>query len=421
MNNVIKIGQIGIGDDPYTAADFEAELALADPSQPLTLDIHSEGGSVWEGFRMYNLAKEWTGPIVGRVQCAAFSIASYLLMACDEIEIADNGWIMIHNPYAAAEGDATELAKNANLLADLREKMVVAYSERTGLPPGAVGDMMDNEVYLGAEQAIEMGFANRTIDHVAAPRALQPQASAKRSNSLPVAVLASLYGRTPGNDQPAAEPKEDTVPKEILTPKMIRRSFPNASDGFIIKCMDDEMAMEDVGKEYANEMAGDNASLKDQLAAAMQENAELKEQMAMMNPSAMDPNAMDDEMYDGEMAMDDMAMDANAYHNPGEDLGGGGSRGPHARQAARVPQARRRVNPAARQTRRANVPGLAPVAGAGGNSAPVDPTKEFNKIVEEFKAKGHSPARALILANQQAPKLRAAHVEAYNRNRVAVR
>lgn len=391
MNNVINIGQIGIGDEPYTAADFEAQLSQADTSQPLILDIHSEGGSVWEGFRMFQLAQKWPGRIVGQVQCAAFSIASYLLMACDEIEIADNGWVMIHNPYAAAEGDATELTKNAELLGQLRDSMIVAYSERTGISPDEIGELMDAESYLGATQAIELGFADRTIAHVSAPRALKPQASAKRSNRLPVAVLASLYGRPPGKTQQAETPKEDTVPLTI-TPKMIRASFPKASNEFIIKCMDEEMAMEDVGEEYAKAMGEENTSLKDQLAKAMEEITAMK---AMMDPSAMDPNAEMDPN-----AMDDN-MDPNAYHNPGEMLGGGGA------------QARSRVNPVAGSR---TAPGLAPVAGVSGNVPAKDPTKEFNDLVDTFKAKGMSGAKALIMANKQAPKLRAAHIEAYNAN-----
>lgn len=399
MNNVINIGQIGIGENPYTAADFEAQLSQADESQPLVLDIHSEGGSVWEGFRMFQLATAWPGKIVGKVQCAAFSIASYLLMACDEIEIADNGWVMIHNPYAAAEGDATELTKNANLLADLRESMIVAYSERTGISADEVGELMDAESYLGAKQAIEMGFADRTIDHAQAPRTLQPQASAKRSNSLPVAVMASLYGRPPGNETPAIKPQEDTVSTTTpvaATVALIEKTYPKASEKFIVKCMRDEMSMDDVGKDYARAMDEDNTSLKDQLAKAMNENAELKAQLGMtQGMDDMDPNAMD---YD----MDPNAMqDPNAYHNPGEMHGGGA-------------QARSRVNPRAGAVR---APGLAPVAGVGGAAPTKDPTEEFNALVEGFKAKGFSGSKALIMANAKAPKLRMAHIEQVNANR----
>ena len=134
------------------------------------------------------------------------------------------------------------------------------------------------------------------------------------------------------------------------------------------------------------------------------ENADLKAQIQAMSPDAMDDDmyAMDDDdMY----AMDD--TDPNAYHNPGEKLGGGGTKSGGAR-------ARSRVNPRASQP---NAPGLAPVAHAARGASAQDPTKEWDSLVESFIAKGNTKAKSVILACKASPTLHQASVAAANASR----
>jgi len=94
--------------------------------------IHSEGGSVVEGFRIYDLVAAYAGPKRAVIESAAYSIASFIPMAFDEIEIAPNGYMMLHNPYMGAEGDDEELAAKAEFLAKLKGNMIDAYAKKSG-------------------------------------------------------------------------------------------------------------------------------------------------------------------------------------------------------------------------------------------------------------------------------------------------
>ena len=150
-----------IGTD-ITAVSVKAALDAA-RGQPIVCRIHSEGGSVFEGFAIYNAIAEYRG-LKTCVLDAAFSIASYLAMAFDRIEIVSNGYLMMHNPYADVSGDDTELTKHASLLAGLKAKMIDCYAKRSRQSPAKVAAMMASETFMDSTQAVAFGFANAIIN-----------------------------------------------------------------------------------------------------------------------------------------------------------------------------------------------------------------------------------------------------------------
>ncbi len=272
-DNTIQIGAIGAGENPYTAEMFKAQLAECDASEPLILIIHSEGGSVLEGFEIFNTLQEWEGKKIARIRVAAFSIASYIAMACDEIEIANNGFFMIHNPYTTVEGDGKALQKNAKLLDEMKSSMVQAYAARTGLCQDEIETMMAEETFIGASQAIELGMADRVIETTVPTRELP-------RNQMPALVAVAMYGKGDASkDQaktPESEPEMSSTSPVAASVKSIKARFPKASDAFVVKCMEKEMAMEDVGEEYAKAMEEENEELKAKVTAMETELEELK-------------------------------------------------------------------------------------------------------------------------------------------------
>jgi len=59
-------------------------------AQQINLRINSEGGDVFEGFAIYNLLSQHPANVHASIDCKAFSIASVLAMAADEITMASN-------------------------------------------------------------------------------------------------------------------------------------------------------------------------------------------------------------------------------------------------------------------------------------------------------------------------------------------
>ncbi len=116
---------------------------------------------------IFNILKRHSARKVVHIDGIAASIASVIAMAGDEINIAANGFVMIHEASAFAFGDAAELRKRADQLEKVTNSILDTYAERTGTPENVIGDMMAAETWMNAEDAVEHGFADNITDEVA--------------------------------------------------------------------------------------------------------------------------------------------------------------------------------------------------------------------------------------------------------------
>lgn len=288
MNNEITMfAEIGAG---VTAKAIKAQLAVANTEEPLTVRIDSEGGSVFEGFSIYSACQAYAGPKVCIIESAAFSIASYIAMAFDRVQITRNGYMMIHNPSVETVGDDEDLAKQANLLAKLKASMIEAYSEKTKMPPETVEKMMRDETFLNAEEALAAGFVDEIVDYAKPSRVIE--ASGKTKESMPFRVVAALRSEAPdsGEGSVVEEPSVADTPKKIVaTVKQLKAAFPKAKSDFIVKAMEEEMTMEEATAEMLEELQAENEMLTAKL-KAMEE-----EQTAKAMEEEEVAKAMDDE------------------------------------------------------------------------------------------------------------------------------
>lgn len=195
VGEVYIYDQIGAGwfEDGVTAKQFAKDLKALGDLETLNIYINSPGGSVFEGVAIHNVIARQQARKVVYVDALAASIASVIAMAGDEINIAENGMMMIHNPWSIALGDANEMRKTADVLDKIGETIQATYVSRTTTEADAIAEMMDAETWMTAPEAIEMGFADtmtETIDVAAlakfdlsvfqhVPETLQPEASPK--------------------------------------------------------------------------------------------------------------------------------------------------------------------------------------------------------------------------------------------------
>jgi chromosome segregation ATPase len=78
-------------------------------------------------------------------------------MAGDEVRMADNALLMIHNPWTMSMGGAEQLRKDADLLDKMEANIRNAYS-RSALTSEEIDAAMEAETYYTAEEALEAGF-----------------------------------------------------------------------------------------------------------------------------------------------------------------------------------------------------------------------------------------------------------------------
>ena len=153
-----------IGDsfwgDGVSAKTFQKELSALGKVTTLNLHINSPGGDVFDGIAIYNQLKAHPARVVVDIDGLAASIASVIAMAGDEIRIAGNASMMIHNPHGMAIGDSTEMQRTAALLDQVKGQLVGTYAARTGIVRAQLEAWMDDETWLTADAAVQHGFAD---------------------------------------------------------------------------------------------------------------------------------------------------------------------------------------------------------------------------------------------------------------------
>ena len=127
----------------------------------LHLYINSSGGEVFAGQAIYNIIKRHKARVITYIDGLAASIASVIALAGDEVNISKNAMMMIHNPWTwGGFGDAKSLRKKADTLDQIRESILVTYSEKTGLTNDDIIAMMDVETWFTADEAKNKGFVD---------------------------------------------------------------------------------------------------------------------------------------------------------------------------------------------------------------------------------------------------------------------
>jgi len=147
---------------------FGDVVASADGAvDTLEIEIHSAGGSVFDGYRIYNAMRELSArgvKVTAKINTMAASMASVIAMAADRIQIASNGRIMIHDASAGQHGNAGQLRKTADMLDEISDDIAAIYAERTKKDKDDIRKMMLAETWIRAKDAVEMGFADEIFD-----------------------------------------------------------------------------------------------------------------------------------------------------------------------------------------------------------------------------------------------------------------
>lgn len=153
------IGETWWGEG-VSAKSVRRALKNAPSAKLIKLRVNSRGGDVFDGHAIYNLLNDHSARVVAHIDALAASMASVIVMAADEIQMASNAMMMIHNPWTIALGEADDLRGTADLLDKLRGQIADAYVARTSLERDRVIEMMDDETWLTAAEAKELGFTD---------------------------------------------------------------------------------------------------------------------------------------------------------------------------------------------------------------------------------------------------------------------
>jgi ATP-dependent Clp protease protease subunit len=148
--------------DEVSPRKFREELKQHQ-GKNLTVWINSNGGDVYAASQIYTALREHRGKITVKVDGTAISAASVIAMAGDEILMSPTAVMMIHNPWSGMNGEAKDFRHMADVLDEVKQTIVNAYQIKTGLSKDEISQLMDDETWMGANKAIEKGFADRML------------------------------------------------------------------------------------------------------------------------------------------------------------------------------------------------------------------------------------------------------------------
>ena len=94
------------------------------------------------------------------IQGLAASAASVIAMAGDEVNMSPTSQLMIHKASTISMGNADDFEHDSKMLDVTDQSIVNAYEAKTGMDRDDILQLMSNETWMTAQDAVDKGFAD---------------------------------------------------------------------------------------------------------------------------------------------------------------------------------------------------------------------------------------------------------------------
>lgn len=293
--------------------------AIPKGDNAIDVRIHCDGGSVVEGWGIYDRLRATGKDITCTVEGNAASMATVILMAApkERRRAYKSAQICVHNPWvpAYALGDtltAAELEKAASDLKETQEKILDLYVERCECNRDEMQALMDEDKFIGVDRAMELGL----IGEIIAPASAKKQGlvfNNKKENKMAeknekVEVKASLLDRAlaklglknieelaKGMDLSTSDGQTLTVEREDGEPQVGDKASPDGTfempDGKTIVVKDGVITDIQTSSNGGDE-GGEGSELEERVAELENEVKELQEKLESSENARKQAEAM---------------------------------------------------------------------------------------------------------------------------------
>tara|TARA_Y100000817_G_scaffold90142_1_gene70117 strand:+ start:282 stop:893 length:612 start_codon:yes stop_codon:yes gene_type:complete len=141
-------------------------LESEDPKKDISLYINSPGGLVTAGLGIYD-TMQYIKPEVSTLCIGqAASMGSFLLSAGKKGKrfSLPNSRIMVHQPSAGYQGQATDIEIHANEVMSLKKRLNEIYSKHTGKGVEEIKSALERDNFMTPENAKEFGLIDKVVD-----------------------------------------------------------------------------------------------------------------------------------------------------------------------------------------------------------------------------------------------------------------
>ena len=140
-------------------------LESSDPDKDISIYINSPGGSIYAGLAIYD-TMQFIKPDIVTICCGiAMSMGSLLLTggAKGKRFALPNSRILIHQPSAGFEGQATDINIHAQEIIKTRRRIDEIYAQHTGKSTEEVHADMERDRFFKSDEAVEYGLIDKVI------------------------------------------------------------------------------------------------------------------------------------------------------------------------------------------------------------------------------------------------------------------
>jgi len=141
-------------------------LESENPKKEIFFYINSPGGLVTSGLGIYDTMQYIKSPVSTLCIGQASSMGSFLLAAGENGKrfSLPNSRIMVHQPSAGFQGQATDIQIHAKEILSLKERLNKIYSKHTGKSIKEISQALERDKFMTAEEAKDFGLIDSVVE-----------------------------------------------------------------------------------------------------------------------------------------------------------------------------------------------------------------------------------------------------------------
>ena len=162
---VFVVGQINDSIASLVTAQL-LFLESENPKKEIYLYINSPGGLVTAGLGIYDTMQYIKSEVSTLCIGQACSMGSFLLASGEKGKrfSLPNSRIMVHQPSAGFQGQATDIEIHANEVMSLKKRLNEIYSKHTGKSVDEIKSALERDNFMSAENAKTFGLIDKVVD-----------------------------------------------------------------------------------------------------------------------------------------------------------------------------------------------------------------------------------------------------------------
>jgi len=141
-------------------------LESENPKKEISFYINSPGGLVTAGLGIYDTMQYIKSPITTLCIGQASSMGSFLLAAGEKGHRLSlpNSRIMVHQPSAGFQGQATDIEIHAKEIISLKKRLNEIYAKHTGRSSQEIKDELERDKFMTPNEAKDFGLIDKVVE-----------------------------------------------------------------------------------------------------------------------------------------------------------------------------------------------------------------------------------------------------------------